>query len=370
LSQEELQVFEALVTPFGTQHGLPVAVENVTGPQAISKLKHEKGQVDLVIFDINEARVKLVRDNLLEDLSGVRELRPSSMYPVMMQYLDVDEKRFFLPFRLNVRLVFVNRKKLAELDPSAARPETWADVLDVAKRWHARDGKPRVVVTGGDAEAPLLLLELILSAGGDPCRVLHPQSQAAIQLLRELWQYVSPTSSDVDWQTASSFLLAEDVYVARNWAFALSLIHDAGREQDFEIYVGWRWAKDLKPSYLLGGDVLALPKRARHKRLALKLIRFLTSKKTQAELVKTLSWPPMRFDSRGVLEAWQQRYQDDIHRALRDAKPAPTYWWPEMQPLYTELFATLVALSPQDDLEQVLVGFQGKLDQLRIPACQ
>jgi ABC-type glycerol-3-phosphate transport system substrate-binding protein len=245
LSQEELQVFEALVTPFGTQHGLPVAVENVTGPQAISKLKHEKGQVDLVIFDINEARVKLVRDNLLEDLSGVRELRPSSMYPVMMQYLDVDEKRFFLPFRLNVRLVFVNRKKLAELDPSAARPETWADVLDVAKRWHARDGKPRVVVTGGDAEAPLLLLELILSAGGDPCRVLHPQSQAAIQLLRELWQYVSPTSSDVDWQTASSFLLAEDVYVARNWAFALSLIHDAGREQDFEVYVGWRWARRL-----------------------------------------------------------------------------------------------------------------------------
>ena len=94
--------------------------------------------MDLITFDINGARFELVHNNLVEDLSGVKGLLPSLMHPVMMKSLDVNEQRFFLPFRPNVRLVFVHRKKLAEL--SAARLETWADVLDVAKRWYARDG--------------------------------------------------------------------------------------------------------------------------------------------------------------------------------------------------------------------------------------
>jgi class 3 adenylate cyclase/ABC-type glycerol-3-phosphate transport system substrate-binding protein len=358
LSQEELHVFEELVTTFGKRHGLTVTLENVNWPQALSTLKHEQGTIDLITFDINGARFELVHNDLVEDLSGVKGLLPSLMHPVMMKSLDVNEQRFFLPFRPNVRLVFVNRKKLAEL--SSDRLETWADVLDVAQRWYERDGEPRVVVEGGEADAPLLLLELIRSAGGDPCNVLHPQSQAAVQLLGELWPYVSPLSSRVDWQTASGFLLSESVYVARNWAFALSLIHEAGqeREQEFEVYAGWRWAQDSKPSYLLGGELLALPKHAPHKDIALKLLRFLTSKEAQADIVKKLSWPPMRLDVMGALEAWQQRYQAAITLALRDAEPVPAYWWPAMQPLYTRMFATIVALSPQADLERTLVGFQ------------
>ncbi len=361
LSQEELQVFEALVTTFGKQHGLTVTVENVDWPQALATLQQDKGTIDLITFDINGARFELVQDNLLEDLSGVKGLLPSSMHPVMMKALDVNEQRFFLPFRLSVRLVFVHRKHLAEL--SAARPETWADVLDVAKHWYEQDGVPRVIVEGGEDDAPLLLLELIRSAGGNPCNVLDPRSQAAVQLLRELWPYVSPPFSHVDWQTASGFLLSESVYVARNWAFALSLLHEAGQERahGFDVYAGWRWAPHLKPFYQLGGEVLALPKHAPHKKVARKLLDFLTSKETQTDLAKKLSWPPMRLDVMGALEEWQQRYQDAINRALHDAEPVPASWWPAMQPLYKQMFATIVALSPQADLERTLVDFQALL---------
>ena len=148
--------------------------------------------------------------------------------------------------------------------------------------------------------------------------------------------------------------------MARNWAFALSLLHEAGqeREHDFEVYAGWRWAQDSKPSYLLGGELLALPKHAPHKEVALKLLRFLMSKEVQADIVKKLSWPPMRLDVMGALEEWQLRYQAAITLALRNAEPVPAYWWPAMQPLYTRMFATIVALSSQADLERTLVGFQ------------
>jgi ABC-type glycerol-3-phosphate transport system substrate-binding protein len=104
--------------------------------------------------------------------------------------------------------------------------------------------------------------------------------------------------------------------------------------------------------------LLALPKHAPHKEVALKLLRFLTSKEAQADIVKRLSWPPMRLDVMGTLEEWQQRYQAAIALALRHAEPVPSYWWPAMQPLYTQIFATIVALSPQADLERMLVGFQ------------
>jgi class 3 adenylate cyclase/ABC-type glycerol-3-phosphate transport system substrate-binding protein len=361
LSHEELPVFEELVTTFGKRHGLTVTVENVHWRQALSMLKQEQGTIDLITFDINGARFELVHNNLVEDLSSVKGLLPSLMHPVILKSLDVNEQRFFLPFRPNVRLVFVNRKQLAEL--SADRLEMWADGLDLAKQWYTRDGEPRVVVEGGEADAPLLLLEVIRSAGGDTCNMLHPLSQAAVQLLRELWPYVSPLSSRVDWQTASGFLLSESVYVARNWAFALSLLHEAGQQRahDFVVYAGWRWAQDTKPSYLLGGELLALPKQAPHKDVALKLLRFLTSKEAQADLVKKLSWPPLRLDVMGALEEWQQQYQATITLALRDAEPVPASWWPAMQPLYTRMFATIVALSPQADLEWTLVGFQALL---------
>jgi ABC-type glycerol-3-phosphate transport system substrate-binding protein len=137
-------------------------------------------------------------------------------------------------------------------------------------------------------------------------------------------------------------------------------MRQAKREHDFEVYAGWRWAQDSKPSYLLGGELLALPKHAPHKEVALKLLRFLMSKEAQADLVKELSCPPMRLDAMGALEEWQQRYQAGITLALRNAEPVPAYWWPAMQPLYTRMFATIVALSPQADLQETLVGFQAQ----------
>jgi hypothetical protein len=66
----------------------------------------------------------------------------------------------------------------------------------------------------------------------------------------------------------------------------------------------------------------------------------------------------MRLDVMGALEEWQQRYQAALALALHDAEPVPAYWWPAMQPLYTQMFATIVALSPQADLERTQVGFQ------------
>ena len=70
--------------------------------------------------------------------------------------------------------------------------------------------------------------------------------------------------------------------------------------------------------------MLALPKQAPHQEVALQLLRFLTSKEAQADLVKKLSWPPMRLDVMDALDDWQQRYQAAITRALRTTSGTST----------------------------------------------
>ena len=153
-------------------------------------------------------------------------LPPSDVIPALLPHLEVDGIRYFMPYRPNIKLVFLNRAKFAEM--GLDYPRTWQDVLEVAKRFYERDGEARVVLHAkDDVTKRATIFELISSAGGDPLNLLHPQSKEALNFLRELWPFISPKSLEVDYSTATGFLLSDNVYLARNWAFAVSSIEKA-----------------------------------------------------------------------------------------------------------------------------------------------
>ena len=93
--------------------------------------------------------------------------------------------------------------------------------MTYAKRFYERDGEARIVIEATDADAPLFLLELIRTARGDPLNLQDQASREEIEFLHRLWPYVSPKSRYVDWETALGYLLVDDVYLVRNWAFSL-----------------------------------------------------------------------------------------------------------------------------------------------------
>lgn len=371
LAAEELKIFNEVVKNFEKKHRLAVEVENVRWQETLSRLERNEA-IDLITFDINAPRRELVDKGLIEDLSKRKGLIPATVHPALWEHVKVRGKTYFIPYRPNVRLVFLNKGKFKQLNKEKYQdleidhpnlPTTWAEVMEVARRFHYRDGQPRVVIEATNTDAPLLLLELIRSAGGDPINLLSPESRKAVEFLRELWPYVSPKSLYIDWQSVTGYLLADDVYLGRNWTFSLSIIHKAGRDSDFVAYAGWLWRANSKPSSLLGGEFLALPKHAPHKDLAIQLMSFLVSREIQTKIVRELSWPAMRLDAIGGVEDWQERYHRAINQALQHAEPVPDQW-SKIEGIYKRMFTDIIDLNA--NIEKTLVSFQAEIDKLGI----
>lgn len=365
LASEELEVFEEITEQFGSKHNVIVELQNATEDEALRRLKEEK--IDIVTFNINR-RLELARSGLIEELTEekYKGLLPATVHPTLDKYLEVNGIRYFVPYRPNVRLVFLSRAKFAEI--GLDYPETWQDVVEVAKRFYERDGEVRVVLQAkGDANKVAGLLVLVRSAGGDPLNLLHPGSREALEFLRELWPFVSPKSLEADYRTTTGLLLADNIYLARNWAFSLSLIEKTGRDPEFETYAGWRWSQVKKPSYYLGGELLALPKSSPNKELAIELMRHLMSREVQETFVRELSWPPMRLDiDTRNLQPWQRRHLRVMIDALNYAEPLPHYWQPELTKIYSELFDEVKNLRLDAGMEPTLKRSQAEIDALGI----
>lgn len=359
LGEEEFQVFREVITEFEEDHGVTVELENLAWQVALDRMEEEK--VDLVTFDVNGS-FELVRRGLIDELSEekFKGLIPSSVNPILLEHLEVFGKRYFAPYRSNVQLVFLNEERFTEIGIDS--PKTWQDVMEAAKIFYERDGKARVGIQATDEDIPTTLLQIIRSAGGIPYNLLNPRTKMALEFVQQLYTYVSPTSSQVNWQTAPGFLLTDNVYVARNWTFTIGLLHTAGRDTDFEVYSGWSWSNDSKPSNLLGGEFLALPKNARHKELAIELMKFLMSREVQEKLAAELSWPAMRLDATGEVQPWLQSYQGAINTALEYAEPVPDYWWPEIPDIYRRMFHEIISLDLNTDIQSTLAKFQSEID--------
>ncbi len=379
LEEDELTFFEkSLVGDFEemiereTHEKIKVQVENVEWTETLRRLMDGE-TIDLITFDVNGWRQALVENNLIEDLSDSRELIPSSVHPVLMKTLLMKDtrhrgKRYFIPYRPNVRLVFLNRKKYAELmlghqafRRSPDTLDTWSDLKEFLSQLSEKEREDGAIFNIKGIDAALFLLDFIRSAGGDPLNLLDSVSMEAAESLHVLLQYISPKSKEVNWQSASGYFLSGSVCLARNWTMQLSDIHEAGMDSRFDVYPGWRW-EGRTPSYLLGGEVLALPRTAAHRKLAEELIRFLVSKDVQREIVAKLSWPAMRLDALGESKEWQRGYLETINEALLHAEPVPDYWWPNVAGIYERAFYALTQLESGADLQNTLQSFQDQLD--------
>ena len=356
LEEEELEKFMQVVEEFENENSVTIKVENVDWKIALSKLEERK--FDLITFDII-GRHELVRRDLVNELD--KRLIPSSVDPLLLKYLKVNDKIYFAPFRLNVQLIFFNKKRFAEIGINYC-PKTWQDVKDVAKKCYEKQGEARVVIQATNDTIPLTMLQIIRSAGGDPRYLYDSKTKEVLEYIREIFPYISPKSKEINWQTACSFLLADSVFLARNWTFSLGVIHKAGRDADFEVHAGWSWDTESEPNNLLGGEFLALPKNARHKELALKFMKFLMSHEVQAKLVAELTWPPMRLDTAGILPEWLRKYIPTMKAAIANAEPTPEYWSMGISDIYRRLFHRLISLPTEDDIESILQEFQKEID--------
>jgi trehalose transport system substrate-binding protein len=314
--------------PFEQQQGVRIRGIQAEAVDAAKKLValHRAGRmdVDLVTQDVLYL-APLVRAGVMEDLSAYRDTIPSTALDALVPVGTFDGALYFMPYRPNVQIAYYHADKFAAygLQP----PQTWEALLAVAKHFHEAEGIGRVALQGTlDSNTALHAVEFIWAAGGDPLILNDHGSIEAFAFLQRLAPYLAPETRRANWNTTNAFLAVESIYLARNWPFGVQLIvRQAGKTQ-IKAYHGWRGP--VREAHVLGGEMIGIPKGARHRELALELMRYLMSQQVQEILVSSLGWPSFRTDAYGTVSAWQAPYFAAVREALAHARPRPrvTYW--------------------------------------------
>lgn len=344
LAEAEWRVMrERVFPPFEAQHGVRVRLVQAEAPDAAKKLmamhRAKRMEVDLITQDVLQL-ASLVQAGVMEDLTPYREAIPASALPHLIDVGTFDGAIYFMPYRPNVQIAYYHAEKFKAygLQP----PQTWDELLAVAKRFHEVEGVGRVLLQGTlTPNTTTQVIEFIWAAGGDPL-VLNDQGSAqAFTFLQQLAPYLAPETRRADWNTTNAFLATESVYLARNWPFGIHLlVREAGKTQ-INVYPGWRGPG--REAYVLGGEAIGIPQGTRQREVAIELMRYLMSKPVQEILVSNLAWPSFRGDAYGTVEAWQEPYFAVVQEALKHAHPRPQVgYWAQVDRALTGAFREIV----------------------------
>ena len=362
LGEEEWKVLREDVFPaFEKQHNVKIEAIQVEAADLIRKLEAMKQagktEIDLIAQD-NMQLAPLVDKGLVEDLTAHKGIIPSQIIKSHVSVGEFDGKQYFMPYRPNVEINFYNEKKFQE--NGIKPPKNWDELLQTAKLFKEKEGIGRVAIKGTlDANTTVQLFEFIRQAGGDPLILNDEGSVKAYTFLKELWPYLSPDTARADWNTTNGFLATESIYYGANWPFGVNVIvKDAGKTE-VKAYEGF--GGPVKPSKVLGGEVLGIPVGSPNKELALEFMKYLMSKEVQETLVSKLAWPSSRSDAYGTVEAWQKPYFEAIGKALQHAEARPNVsYWADVDKALNEALKAIVI--DGKDVKQTLDHYHGVIE--------
>jgi trehalose transport system substrate-binding protein len=329
LAEDEKPPLREVLERFRAESGVTVTLVGIVAQDLPEKLKVEVGAgrptIDLFAQD-NLALRSLVDGGLVQPLDDVAV--PEEVIPAMVPP-RFGGARYFLPFRPNVQVTYVNRARLAE--SGVSRPRTVAELRAVAKAFKDRRGAPKVALALAEgAPAAITLAELVLGFGGDPVSLNDAGSVAAFEFLAGLWRdgLLARESLVAKYDTQVDHLVSETAWLAPNWPFTSGVLARQGLLDRFEVYEGWRGP--VRAAHVVGGDVLGIPRGvagARRER-AVRLAAFLMSREAQERLVAGNAWPAIRVDAYGQVPAAQRETFEAVRRALDDGwhRPAVPYW--------------------------------------------
>jgi trehalose transport system substrate-binding protein len=329
LAEDEKPAVRDVLGRFRGESGIAVTLVSVTATDLPEKLKVEVGAgrptIDLFAQD-NLALRPLVDGGLVQPLDDVAV--PDAVPPAMVPP-RFDGTRYFLPFRPNVQVTYVNRARLREA--GAALPRTVAELRAVAQAFKDRRGAPKVALSLAEGgPAAITVAELVLGFGGDPLVLNDAGSVAAFEFLAGLWRdgLLARESLAAKYDTQVDHLVSETAWLAPNWPFTSGVLDRQGLLDRFEVYEGWRGP--ARAVHVVGGDVLGIPRGVggpRRER-AVRLAAFLMSREAQERLVAGNAWPAIREDAYVQAPAAQRETLEAVRRALGNGwhRPAVAYW--------------------------------------------
>jgi trehalose transport system substrate-binding protein len=289
----------------------------------------------------NLALLPLVEAGLVDEVSDVpvpREVLPGMVPP------RFGGRQFFLPFRPNVRLAYVDAA--AAREAGVTPPRTSAELVAAAERLKIARGGPAVTLSLAEGDpAAVTVSEWIVSHGGDPLVLNDRGSVTAFEVLQTLWRrdLIARESLFARYDTEVANIVSGKAILAQNWSFTSAVLEGRGLLGRFHVFPGW--AGTARAAHVIGGDVLGVPRglSGRQRDAAVALAEFLMSQEAQALLARENAWPSMRSDAyRSVAPELRPTF-DAIDAALRDGwfRPSVAHW-PDVTDLLNEAVDRIV----------------------------
>jgi trehalose transport system substrate-binding protein len=330
LAEAETAAIESLLSQFEEDTGAEVELTAVTSADLPEKLKVDVGAnrptIHLFAQD-NLALTELVDEDLVEDLSDV-EIPDGVVESMIPQRFD--DKQFFLPFRPNVRVAYVNNERFeaAGVEP----PTTVEELRETAEMLKAEaDGSAKVTFSLAEGDpAAVTISEFVVSFGGDPLILNDEGSVEAFEFIQGMWrdELLAQESLLAKFDTEVDYIQGETAWLAQNWPFTSSELAKQDLLDRFDVYAGWTGPE--REAHVIGGDVLGITKGVSGEELeaAVALAQFLMSKETQEALAEQNAWPSIRDDAYGTVPEDQQETFEAIQGALENGyyRPNVAYW--------------------------------------------
>ncbi len=329
LAEEEQATVNDLIKQFEDQTGAKVNVTAITSSDLPAKLRVDVGAgrptVHLFAQD-NLALAVLVQENLVEDLSDVQ--LPSEVLPAMTPE-KFNGKQYFLPFRPNVRVAYMNTDRFQSAN--VRRPATTDEYRTMAQTLRGAGGGPKVTISLAQGDpAAVTISEWIVSFGGNPLILNDQGSVQAFEFLQGMWKdgLFARESLQGKYDTEPEYLIGETAWYAQNWPFTTSQLSKQGLLGKFDVYEGWRGP--ARAAHVIGGDVLGIPRGVSpdQRKAAVRLAEFLMSKNAQEKLAQGNAWPSIRSDAYGTVPSDQKETFDAVQKALANGwyRPNVVYW--------------------------------------------
>jgi trehalose transport system substrate-binding protein len=364
LAETEVAAVEEVVGSFEAQTGAEVKFTQVDSASLPQKLKVEvdSGNHTIQLFaQDNLALASLVEDGLVEDLSDVEIPDGVNQALIPEQF---DGVSYFLPYRPNVKVVYVNKGRFDEA--GATPPATVEDFVTTAEELKADSGQPKVVLQfeGSSGAAAVTISEWIVGYGGDPLILNDQGSVDAFTELQQLWQdgLLAQESLQSKYDTDVDYLRGETAWMAQNWPFTSATFADQGILGEFSVYEGW--AYPVQPAHVIGGEVLGIPKgvSGEEREAAVALAQYLMSQEAQEILVAKNAWPSVRDDALGQVPEEQQETFDAIQGALENGWYRPNVvYWPDVDQAINDGIQSIIVNG--DDVQSTLDDLHSQIEQ-------
>jgi trehalose transport system substrate-binding protein len=367
VAETEVAAVQEVLDSFQQQTGAKVNLTSVTAQDLPQKLQVEvsSGSHTIHLFgQDNLALAALVEDGLVEDLSDVQI--PSEVQPALIPE-KFDGKQYFLPFRPNVRVTYVNKERFSA---AGASPPTTVDeyktVAEGLKQEAGGQGKVTLSFANQPDTGPLgvTMSEWIVSYGGNPLILNDDGSLQAVTFLQGLWKdgVFAKESLQAKYDTEITYLQGETSWMATNWPFTTAELDKTGILEKFDVYPGW--SGPSRAAHVVGGEVLGIPKgvTGREKEAAIALAQFLVSKEAQEIFVAKNSWPSVRTDALGQVPETQKATFDAIQSALENGWYRPNVvYWSDVESAMDDIIQN--AIVGGQDVKTVLDAAHAKVEQ-------